>query len=235
MITLVMAAIVAPPTIAFLFRPIAEGLRVSSPGEAEDMGAAVLRLNEPPASWDMAAMDQEMPFPWEAGPRHILLWEVVRDGEEVAERCLVFKQYARPSDRGETCALGSLYRHPKEENPKWAIDMIHIAPDPDFKNPWGWRWGYACFKSLPTDKEIAAFLAEWRWTNALKPYVAFTLSDEDANHQSKVVERRHTPRLTDGGVNRIAWKEVFGHEPPVELFPADLFSELAVTAKHAIE
>jgi len=228
MAVVVAVALLATPAVAVLFGPIAESVAVLRVEEPEKTWAKELRLKEPPASWDIDALANEMPYRWAAGTTRILLWEVIHEAETVWEKCLVLKQYARPSDRGETCALGSLIRYPKGEKGKWTIDKMHIAPDPDFKNDWGWRWGYACYKALPTDKEIGAFLAKWMWENAVKPYKALSLDKSD-----KFVWVQYNPRLTDGGVNRVAWKKVFGREPPAKLFPEDSFPELVVTRKPA--
>jgi hypothetical protein len=180
----------------------------------------MLRLKEPPLSWDIAALDKEMPYPWKAGSTHILLWEVIKEREHVHECCLVLKQYARPSDAGETCALGSFSRNPKDKKPIWTVDMMHLAPG-------GWRRGYECYKALPTDKEMGAFLQTWMWPVAVKPSVGYTLSD------GKVVELHHNPQLIDGGLNGAAWKKVLGHEPSAKLFPEDRFPELTVRRKPA--
>lgn len=183
---------------------------------SEDTPGLPVLVKDAPANWKPAELNEEMPYRWDEGPVRVLVWEVVDDGERVMERCLVVKQYKEPSKDGEAFAFGYLVRHPKAKKPAWHAMTLWITPDPEFKNPPA-IWGYECYKSAPSDKEVAKFLGDRGWASEVTPHEAYGIFGGVA--QTKMLR----PKVTDGGVCRAAWKAALGRDPDPKLFP-----ELAV-------
>jgi hypothetical protein len=172
----------------------------------------VFREKDPPPTWNTAAMVKDLPVV--EGALHVLAWEIVDDGERVLERCLVLTQYGKSRPDGTTCALAYLNRAPQYgEKARWGSPSIHYDPWPEFIPP---TLGWKLYKTLPSDKEIAKFLADRMWAQDVNPYTA---SGRDG-------EKRYEPKLIDGGVCRDTWQEIFDREPSPDLFP-ELLAEAA--------
>jgi hypothetical protein len=179
---------------------------------SDTKGDPPIVTKEAPATWKLEEMNEEMPYRWDKGPFWVLVWEVVDDGHWLWERCLVVKEYKEPTKHGETIALGYLVRSPKAKEPAWGAKTIWITPDPEFKNPPA-IWGYACYKTAPSDKEITKFLDDRGWVSEITPHEAYGLFDGVS--QTKML----FPKVTDGGVCSAAWKAALSRDPDPKLFP----------------
>jgi hypothetical protein len=179
---------------------------------AADSDKPALREKDPPKSWKLAELNKPMPYHWDDGTVRVLAWEVIADGKDVMERCLVIKQFSKKTDDGESCALGYLLRSPKTKKPEWVARTFWITPDPAGRNSPA-IWGYECYSSVPTDKEIAKFLSQRRWRAETEPSRAYAFGGD------KVEVIDHDPKLVDGGICAGAWKKVFDRKPTAELFP----------------
>jgi hypothetical protein len=183
-----------------------------------------LRTDPPPTDWRLKEINEGLPYREPKGAVHVLVWEVIEDDRPWKyTQILVLKRYDRPTffgvERGRWL-LAQLYHDPKRQAqaragaitlPAWSKPMLREAP----VLPGGKMmpkltdahvFGHEFYKDPPTDSQVEAFLRETRWTPTLGSHEAF--------------DRTITTRkLTAGGIDRAAWKKLFGRDVPTDLFP----------------
>lgn len=176
--------------------------------EIEDLTFS-LRTQPRPREWTTDKINEGLPLRWEKGMVHVLAWEVFEDGRRKGfTQVLVLKKFDKPTeDGGHRWVLAQVYYDPKEILP-WHRWMLIVEPvELGEKMPKltdAQLYGYEFCNDPPTDAQIKVFLQEADWT----PF----LVDESGN-------RTMVRGVSVGGVDRKAWKELFGRDVPTELFP----------------
>jgi hypothetical protein len=190
--------------------------------EDRDDGSFALRTDAPPREWKAAAINDGLPYRWEAGRVHLLVWEVIEDRGDSRNtqrtQVIVLKRFHRPTEKGQDrWVLAHLYHHSDDKQWPWHKDMLILPPVPrgekmpDLTD--AQVFGHEFYKALPTDDQIESFLRQVGWAPSLGPQEAWTLSDD------KVAKNTYTTTLAAGGVNRSQWKALFGRDVPSRLFP----------------
>jgi hypothetical protein len=177
----------------------------TSPVPAEKPDApALARDKDAPKEWDRKAIAKAMPYSSDAGPVHILTWEIKEEDQPHRfTRCLVVKKLEKPTDKGERWVLGALYSDTKGKS--WDMVTIWLTPDPDGKTPPA-IWGYEFYRDRPVRSVVLNFLNDRGWTFGYEKSRGVTAGDEH--------ERWIVTRLIDGGVCASTWKAVLGYTAP---------------------
>jgi hypothetical protein len=188
--------------------PTVLALVVALPVAAGADPPTLVRDKEPPKEWDRKAIAKAMPHNWDAGPVHVLAWEIKEDDRPFKyTRCLVVKKLDKPTDDGERWILGALYYDEKRK--VWEQATLWLAPDPKGKTPPA-IWGYEFYRDRPLRSVVMNFLKERGWT--FGPEKHWAVTGDGPAHWS-------VTRLLDGGVCAATWKSVLGHTAP-DLFAA---------------
>jgi hypothetical protein len=151
----------------------------------------------------------------EPGAVHILAWATVADdyllGYE-GTRALVLKRFDRPTRHGGYRWVLTLVQH-SPEYPRWSGPNWHFTEfpgDPPLELTDAQREGHEFYPDRPTDEQVGTFLRQARWALDLG-----TTETSLSNAQKVNITRT----LTAGGVDTVAWRQVFERDVPPGLFP----------------
>jgi hypothetical protein len=204
---------------AALLRGVSGALILLSVGVPSDPPSmpVTLREKDPPAAWKLSELNAFLPNSDGGGSVTILVWEVIEfDGVFTdEERCLVLKQYEKPTQTGHRYAVGILSRQPKTEKPVWKPNVQHseeLGPDRRVKLTAIVATGE--YKNIPTDDELRAFLKKHAWQEPFTPSSLFLRMPG-----VPTASVHYTPKVVDGGVCKGAWKKLLGREVADGLFP----------------
>ena len=174
-----------------------------------------LRDDPPPKGWKPDEMNDALPYRWEKGTLHVLAWHTVEDTSPwTRTQALVLKKFDQPTEKGgHKWVLATVYHKPDDTDSPWRGRFIHPPPvRPGEQMPKvsdGFAFGHEFYKEPPTDEQVKTFLKDCDW----KPFLG------ESTYHSAGGKRIITTRLTAGGVDRLKWKDLFGRDLPVELFP----------------
>jgi len=186
-------------------------LLVSAPPQAP---AFPLRVDPAPKEWTAGQINEGLPYRWEMGTVHLLVWEVIEDDRpHKYTQTLVLKRFDQPTEQGDhRWVLAHVYHRPNDKDSPWATPFRVPPPYSKDEEPPQLSdaqvYGYEFFNDPPSDKQIAKFLDETFWSPRLGSEKSFTSS---GSHIST--------KLSAGGIDRALWKKVFKRDVPTELFP----------------
>jgi hypothetical protein len=170
-----------------------------------------LRTDPPPKEWRAEEINGGLPYYWEKGTVHLLVWEVLADDRPFQyTQVLVLKRFDRPTEKGgHRWVLVHLYRNPDDPKRPWRGPM-RIPPPMPRGEPMpelteAQLYGWEFYDDPPTDDQVQTFLRQTDWTPTL-----------GINRNSEPVV---TTRLTAGGVDPAVWKKALGRDVPARLFP----------------
>ena len=174
------------------------------------------RADPPPAACRPGPFNEGLPYRWETGAVHLLAWATVADdywGSKTTQAAVV-KQFDRPTERGHRWVLAVVYHNPKDPDRPWEGPQRHFAPPlpgdpPGLPSDAAW-WGHELYADRPTDEQIDTFFGECGWD----PFLG--TRETMLSNATKV---NITRTLTAGGVDPVAWRQVFGRDVPPHLFP----------------
>ena len=169
-----------------------------------------------PAACRPDLLNEGLPYRWEPGAVHLLAWATVADDywDSEVKQAVVVKQFDRPTERGHRWVLALVYHNPKDPERPWDGPQRHFAPpfpgDPPALPTDAQWWGHEFYADRPTDEQVGTFLRECGWDPALGTREAML---------SNATKVNITRTLIAGGVDTVAWRQVFDREVPLGLFP----------------
>jgi len=175
-----------------------------------------LRTEPPPKEWNIKEINDGLPYRWEKGTVHVLVWEVIEDDRPYKyTQILVLKKFDQPVEKvgpNKPWVLAQVYHNPENKEWPWRRSMIDPAPVADGMAPKysdAFLFGHEFYQKPPNDEQIDTMLRQSCFRPSLGSCKAL-LGDKD---------RILTTKLMAGGVDREAWKKLFGREVSMKLFP----------------
>jgi hypothetical protein len=173
-----------------------------------------------PSDWKVDELNALFPNAGDDGAVTVLVWQQIdyAGARPGVDRCLAIKSYARPRD-GKSFAIGYFLRRRENEVTPWRVwTVIELESKPGEPGSTEAITGY---KTLPTEKDVTAFLTKFGWSVLSTPgeirVSPGRVPKPGEDTRPRIV--KFTPTLSAFGLCHRSWLKLFDREAPTNLFP----------------